>query len=95
MAVQSVEAVIQNSMAAEAAVAWYQSRLGFVCSASDVLTWPELATLFQWPESTKLQRWILRLGEETLQIWGWPAGAYRADGNPGLLQAIHAVLLDA
>ena len=70
MAVQSVEAVIQNSMAAEAAVAWYQSRLGFVCSASDVLTGPELATLFQWPESTRLQRWILRLGEETLQIWG-------------------------
>ena len=75
MAVQSVEAVIQNSMAAEAAVAWYQSRLGFVCSASDVLTGPQLAALFQWPESTSLQRWILRLGEETLQIWGWPAGA--------------------
>ena len=75
MAVQSVEAVIQNSMAAEAAVDWYQSRLGFVFSASDVLSGPELAALFQWPESTKLQRWILQLGEETLQIWGWPAGA--------------------
>ena len=75
MTVQSVEALIQNSMAAEAAVAWYQKRLGFVCTGNDVLTGPELTALFQWPESTRLQRWILRLGEETVQIWGWSAGA--------------------
>jgi catechol 2,3-dioxygenase-like lactoylglutathione lyase family enzyme len=75
MTVQSVEAVIQNSMAAQAAIDWYQSRLGFVCAGNDVISGPMLAELFQWTESISLQRWILRLGEEILQIWGWPPGA--------------------
>ena len=63
MTVQSVEAVIQNSMAAQAAIDWYQSRLGFVCVRNDVISGPILAELFQCPESISLQRWILRLGE--------------------------------
>lgn len=68
MAVQIVEAVIQNSMAAEAAVAWYQSRFGFVCSQQDVLGGPEFEALFQLPANSQLKRWSLRLGCEQLQV---------------------------
>lgn len=75
MAVQIVEAVIQNSMAAEAAVAWYQSRFGFVCSQQDVLGGPEFEALFQLPANSQLKRWSLLLGCEQLQVWGWPPNA--------------------
>ena len=74
MPIQAVEAVIQNSMAAEASVDWYQSRFGFVCSHQDVLGGPEFAVLFQLPADIQLRRWILRLGQEQLQVWGWPSG---------------------
>jgi catechol 2,3-dioxygenase-like lactoylglutathione lyase family enzyme len=73
MSCQKILAISQTCHDLEAQANWYCQQLGFEQEQIQRLEGPWIAELFGTPELTSLERTALRLGNEQLQLWQWPA----------------------
>lgn len=71
MAMQLLLGLIQNAQQPRALARWYEQHLGFEISQQDQLAGSWLEQLFGEEASAGIERVVLQLGAEQLQIWGW------------------------
>ena len=71
MAMRQLQGLIQNAPQPLLLAQWYEQHLGFVISQQDHLSGSWLEQLFGPEASAGIDRVVLQLGAEQLQIWGW------------------------
>jgi catechol 2,3-dioxygenase-like lactoylglutathione lyase family enzyme len=75
MSCKRILAISQTCCDLEAQANWYCRQLGFEQEGSERLQGQWIARLFGNQELTSLERAVLRLGNEQLQLWQWPAAS--------------------